>query len=198
MAIKIYILSFLIIYFLVVFLIPSIRVKRRTGINPYVFKNTETAHDFLGKVSAPISSLIFFVAIVNLFFPEGMEYFANFKWLEIKYLKYIGLILIHLALIWIVVAQIQMSNSWRVGIDHSAKTELKTNGLFSVSRNPVFLGMLVSLFGIFLILPNAITLLVFVVSTLLFQVQVRLEEDYLKDIHKEKYHKYCKKVNRWF
>ena len=198
MAIKIYILSFLIIYFLVVFLIPSIRVKRRTGINPYVFKNTETAHDFLGKVSAPISSLIFFVAIVNLFFPEGMEYFASFKWLEINYLKYVGFFLIHSALTWIVVAQIQMSNSWRVGIDHSAKTELKTNGLFSVSRNPVFLGMLVSLFGIFLILPNAITLLVFVVSTLLFQVQIRLEEDYLKDIHKEKYHKYCKKVNRWF
>ena len=198
MAIKIYILSFLIIYFLVVFLIPSIRVKRRTGINPYVFKNTETAHDFLGKVSAPISSLIFFVAIVNLFFPEGMEYFASFKWLEINYLKYVGFFLIHSALTWIVVAQIQMSNSWRVGIDHSAKTELKTNGLFSVSRNPVFLGMLVSLFGIFLILPNAITLLVFVVSTLLFQVQVRLEEDYLKNIHEEKYTEYCKKVSRWF
>ena len=198
MAIKIYILSFLIIYFLVVFLIPSIRVKRRTGINPYVFKNTETAHDFLGKVSAPISSLIFFVAIVNLFFPEGMKYFASFKWLEINYLKYVGFFLIHSALTWIVVAQIQMSNSWRVGIDHSAKTELKTNGLFSVSRNPVFLGMLVSLFGIFLILPNAITLLVFVVSTLLFQVQVRLEEDYLKNIHEEKYTEYCKKVSRWF
>ncbi len=40
MAIKIYILSFLIIYFLVVFLLPSTRVKRRTGINPYVKKNT--------------------------------------------------------------------------------------------------------------------------------------------------------------
>lgn len=90
-----------------------------------------------------------------------------------------------------------MSNSWRVGIDHSAKTELKTNGLFSISRNPVFLGMLVTLAGTFFILPNAITLLVATVSVLLFQVQVRLEEEYLLKIHADTYIAYCKKTRRW-
>jgi protein-S-isoprenylcysteine O-methyltransferase Ste14 len=80
----------------------------------------------------------------------------------------------------------------------SAKTKLKTNGLFSVSRNPVFLGILLTLAGIFLILPNAITLLVVVSSTLLFQVQARLEEEYLSKTHSEEYGKYCRKVSRWF
>lgn len=197
MITKIYIVAFLVLYFLVVFIIPSVRVKRRTGINPYVFKNTESAHDFLGKVSAPITSLIFIVALVNLFYPEGMQYFAPFFWLEISIIKFIGFILIHIALLWIIIAQIQMSDSWRVGIDHSAKTELKTNGLFSISRNPVFLGMLVTLAGIFFILPNAITLLVAIVSVMLFQVQVRLEEDYLSKIHGNTYITYCKKVRRW-
>jgi len=136
--------------------------------------------------------------LVNLFYPEGLQYFAPFHWLAIEALQYLGFAIIHLALFWIVVAQVQMSNSWRVGIDHSARTELKTNGLFSVSRNPVFLGMLITLAGIFLILPNAITLLVFVVSTLLFQVQVRLEEEYLKNNHGESYVNYCKGTGRWF
>ena len=197
MITKIYIVAFLILYFLIVFIIPSVRVKRRTGINPYVFKNTESAHDFLGKVSAPITSLIFIVALVNLFYPKGLQYFAPFTWLEISILKYAGFAFIHLALLWIIVAQVQMSNSWRVGIDHSAKTELKINGLFSVSRNPVFLGMLVTLAGVFLVFPNAITLLVFVSSTLLFQVQVRLEEEYLKSVHTNIYMHYCTKVCRW-
>ena len=197
MIANIYIVAFLILYFLIVFITPSIRVKRKTGINPYVFKNTDSAHDFLGKVSAPITSLIFIVALVNLFYPEGLQYFAPFTWLEISILKYTGFAFIHLALLWIIVAQVQMSNSWRVGIDHSAKTELKTNGLFSVSRNPVFLGMLVTLAGIFFILPNAITLLVATVSVMLFQVQVRLEEEYLSNIHADKYITYCKKVRRW-
>jgi len=162
-----------------------------------VFKNTDSAHDFLGKVSAPITSLIFIVALVNLVHPAGLQYFAAFAWLEISILKYTGFALIHLALLWIIVAQVQMSNSWRVGIDHSAKTELKTDGLFSVSRNPVFLGMLLTLAGVFLIIPNAITLLVFVVSTLLFQVQVRLEEEYLRNTHGENYLQYCQKTGRW-
>jgi protein-S-isoprenylcysteine O-methyltransferase Ste14 len=91
-----------------------------------------------------------------------------------------------------------MSNSWRVGIDHSAKTELKTNGLFSVSRNPVFLGMLSTLAGIFLIFPNAITMLTLVSSILLFQVQARLEEEYLKNTHGETYLNYCQNTDRWF
>ena len=195
---NIYIISFLVLYFLIVFVIPSVRVKRKTGINPYVFKNTDSAHDFLGKVSAPITSLIFIVALVNLVYPEGLQYFAPFAWLEISIIKYTGFSIVHLALLWIIVAQIQMSNSWRVGIDHSAKTELKTNGLFSVSRNPVFLGMLITLAGVFLILPNAITLLVFVSSTLLFQLQARLEEEYLSKTHSENYLNYCKKTGRWF
>ena len=138
------------------------------------------------------------VALANLIYPKGLQYFAPFVWLEISVLKYTGLAIIHLALSWNIVALVQMSNSWRVGIDHSAKTELKTNGLFSVSRNPVFLGMLITLAGVFLIFPNAITLLVFVASTLLFQVQVRLEEEYLKGVHGEPYIKYCLKVGRWF
>lgn len=198
MMTSIYILSFLSIYFVVVFVVPSVRVKRKTGINPYVFKNTDSAHDFLGKVSAPITSLIFIVALVNLFYPAGLQYFAPFLWLEISIIKYIGFIFTHFAFLWIIIAQIQMSDSWRVGIDNSARTELKTKGVFSVSRNPVFLGMLTTLLGIFLILPNAATFVVFVSSTLLFQVQVRLEEEYLFKIHSNAYIDYCKKTRRWF
>jgi protein-S-isoprenylcysteine O-methyltransferase Ste14 len=197
MATKIYLLAFLTIWFLTVFVIPSIRVKRKTGINPYVFKNSDSAHDYLGKVSPPITFLVFAVAVINLVVPPALQYLAPFQWLQTSWLQIAGFVIIHLALLWIVSAQLQMSNSWRVGIDHSAKTELKTNGIFSVSRNPVFLGMIVTLFGVLCILPNAITLLTVVVSTLLFQVQVRLEEEYLLKTHGDTYLQYCKKTKRW-
>jgi protein-S-isoprenylcysteine O-methyltransferase Ste14 len=194
---KIYIVAFLLLYFLIVFIIPSLRVKRKTGINPYVFKNTDSAQDYLGKVSKPITAILFILALVNLIYPAVLPYLGSFSWLEVSISKIAGFILIHLALLWIVIAQIQMSNSWRVGIDHSAKTELKTNGVFSVSRNPVFLGMLVTLTGFFLIIPNAFTLVAFVTSLLLFQVQVRLEEEYLYKTHKDEYIEYTRKVRRW-
>lgn len=193
---EIYILSFLVVYFLIVFIIPTVRVKRKTGINAYVFNNTDSLQDYIRKVLTLINFLVFFIVLVNLF-PHVYQYLIPVKWLETPILKYIGFILIHLALLWIVIAQVQMSNSWRVGIDLSTKTELKTKGLFSVSRNPVFLGMLITLAGIFLILPNAISLLVLVASNWIFQIQIRLEEEYLAKRHGKVYVEYCKKVGRW-
>lgn len=194
---KIYILIFLILFFLFVFVIPSLRVRLKTGINPYVFKRTDNASDFLGKISTPITSLVFLVAIINLFFPEWLIYFAPFFWLINDEIKIAGLIIAHAALIWIIIAQIQMSSSWRVGIDYDSKTELKTTGLFSVSRNPVFLGIIVTLFGFFVVIPNAITLLVAVTSSILMQIQVRLEETFLVNVHGIAYSDYYKNVRRW-
>ncbi len=194
---KIYIAAFLVVYFFVVFIFPTVRVKRKTGINAYVFSNTDSLQDYIRKVLTLINFLVFFMVLVNLF-PHIYQYLIPVKWLEISIIKYIGFVLIHLALIWIVIAQVQMSNSWRIGIDLSTKTELKTKGLFSVSRNPVFLGMLITLAGIFLILPNAISLLVFVASTWIFQIQIRLEEEYLAKRHGKAYEGYCEKVGRWF
>ncbi len=193
---KIYVFVFLLLYFIIVFIFPTVRVKRKTGINAYVFNNTDLLQDYIRKVLTLINFLVFFIVLVNLF-PQVYQYFIPVKWLEISILKYIGYIIIHLALLLIVMAQIQMSNSWRVGIDPSKKTELKTKGLFSVSRNPVFLGMIITLTGLFLILPNAITLLVLVSSIWIFQIQIRLEEEYLLKMHGDVYHTYCNSVRRW-
>ena len=194
---NIYIVAFLFLYFIFVFIYPTVRVKRKTGIIAYVFSNTDSIQDYIRKVLTLINFLVFLIALVSLF-PLIYQYLIPVKWLEISIVKYTGFVLIHIALLWIVIAQVQMGNSWRVGIDLSTKTELKTKGLFSISRNPVFLGMLITLIGIFLILPNAISLLVLVTTTLIFQVQVRLEEEYLTKKHGKSYLEYCKRVGRWF
>lgn len=115
---KIYVFVFLLLYFIIVFIFPTVRVKRKTGINAYVFNNTDSLQDYIRKVLTLINFLVFFIVLVNLF-PPVYQYFIPVKWLEISILKYMGFIIMHLALIWIVVAQVQMSNSWRVGIDRS-------------------------------------------------------------------------------
>ena len=99
----------------------------------------------------------------------------------------IALILIHLSLLWISVAQYQMSNSWRVGIDENNKTELITKGLFSYSRNPIFLGMIISVAGIFFILPNTLTFFLMLTTYIVIQIQIRLEEEFLEKQHGEQY-----------
>ena len=95
------------------------------------------------------------------------------------------------------IAQNHMKKSWRIGIDEDVKTELVQNGLFKISRNPIFLGMRTMLLGLFLIIPNAVTLVVLIAGELLAQIQVRLEEEFLTRTHGESYRAYQKQVRRW-
>ena len=46
-----------------------------------------------------------------------------------------------LSLVIMLVAQAQMGLSWRIGIDEKNRTGLVTQGLFALSRNPIFLSL---------------------------------------------------------
>ena len=52
----------------------------------------------------------------------------------------------------------------------------------------------------FLEVPNAVTLAILTAGEIVIQVkvQVRLEEQYLLDIHGASYQNYCSRVPRWF
>jgi protein-S-isoprenylcysteine O-methyltransferase Ste14 len=104
---------------------------------------------------------------------------------------------LHISIIWIMTAQYQMANSWRIGIDSEQQTELITSGLFAHSRNPIFLGILIANFGLFLVIPNAVTLLIGGLSFFAIQVQVRLEEVHLMQVNGREYGDYVSRVGRW-
>jgi protein-S-isoprenylcysteine O-methyltransferase Ste14 len=192
-----YLIGYFIVYYVLVFVWVSFRVKKRTGVNPYLFKKTDKPQDFLAVTSKFVTLLLIVVLLVNAFLPAYYNYLLPVWYIENLVIQSIGMTLIHLALVWILIAQVQMDKSWRIGFDTQQQTELKTTGLFKISRNPVFLGMSASLFGIFLVIPNAFTLLVFVLGFVSFQVQIRLEEEYLLKTHGDNYLQYCQKTKRW-
>jgi protein-S-isoprenylcysteine O-methyltransferase Ste14 len=127
---------------------------------------------------------------------HAYQFLHPFGLLQINGLRYAGLLLIHASLVWIVIAQYNMKQSWRIGIDNENKTALITTGLFRVSRNPVFLGMMVSTVGIFLIIPDAITFFVATTTYIILQIQIRLEEEFLYKKHGAGYQDYTLKVRR--
>src|SRR5918912_840600 len=64
------------------------------------------------------------------------EYLTPITWLERRWLRAAGTILLLVSLAWTVVAQAQMGESWRVGIDEEHRTPLRREGVFGLSRNP--------------------------------------------------------------
>ena len=101
------------------------------------------------------------------------------------------------SLLIITIAQANMGRAWRIGIDHTSTPILAREGLFRWSRNPIFLGLRLNLLGLFLILPNAATLVIWLVGETLMQVQVRLEEEHLARTFRDTYADYQRTVRRW-
>ncbi len=194
---RIYLFIFLLVYFFFVFFLRSYLLWKRTSINPLTFSRSDDAHGYNGKVFTFISILEFVVVIIYAFKNEWYQYLLPFWYLEHDYLKYIGWGLLALSLVLVWVAQSQMANSWRIGIDENNKTELVTNGFFSISRNPIFLGVMIANVGLLLIIPNAFTLLIVSLSMVSINTQIRLEEEFLKRSHGEEYEEYLGKVRRW-
>ena len=153
-------------------------IWRRTKKNPYVLGNTDNAHDFIGRMFRLI--ILGVAAVVTLFsvWSEGYQYLLPIVWLEKPFLKLAGIGFLLISLIWILIAQSQMGNSWRIGIDKESRTKLVSGGIFQISRNPIFLGMRLSLIGFFLALPNAAMFTILVLGDVLMQIQVRLKKSF--------------------
>jgi len=188
---------YLIIYFLLVFVIRSVRLWKKTGVNPLTFNKTDDAHGFNGKVFTAISFIELIVVGIYTFMNDWYEYLLPFWYLENPLLQKIGWGFLILSLVFVWIAQTQMANSWRIGIDENNKTKLVTNGLFSKSRNPIFLGIMLANIGLFLVIPNSFTLLIISLSTISINTQIRLEEEFLRNEFGQEYIDYSKRVRRW-
>ena len=112
-------------------------------------------------------------------------------------IQFAGAVVIFAGLLVFCLALISFKSSWRVGIDTVAPGDLITTGIFSVSRNPIFLSMDLYFLGTFLIYSNLFFLLCFVCIALGFQFQIHQEETFLIERYGDSYRSYMTQVNRY-
>ena len=198
MPLKYFLPLYLFAYFCAAFFWRTYIVWKRTGVNPVVFKASDDARDYIGRIFKFLFGLVTAVVLAYSFLPEIYRYALPVSWLEHSWLRWMGVSLLLLSFGWTVLAQAQMGESWRIGIDQKLRTNLVQSGAFSLSRNPIFLGIMVTLLGLFLVIPNALTLVALVMGVVLIQIQVRLEEEFLANSHGDEYTEYRRRVRRWF
>jgi protein-S-isoprenylcysteine O-methyltransferase Ste14 len=166
--------SYFIVNFGIAFVAKSVIVAKRIVKNPLVLPKDDSAYGLIGLYFKLTMIFMFVYVLLFAILPTLYENFLPILQHETLTIKYVGLGLLAFALIWTIIAQGHMKNSWRIGIDTETKIELITAGLYQISRNPIFFGMIISLVGLFLTTPNALTGLFLILGYVLIQILIRI------------------------
>lgn len=113
-------------------------------------------------------------------------------------LRVIGCVITTVGVLIFIISVVQMKDNWRAGVQREDKTNLVTTGIYSISRNPAFVGFDLMYIGILFTFFN--WYLCFATSLVLvfFHLQiVNVEEDFLVETFGEEYIQYKKKVCRY-
>src|SRR5688572_9818845 len=105
MPLRYFLPLYLVAYFFAAFFSRSYAVWRKTGVNPVVFKGSDVAHDFIGRIFKLLFALIVTVVLVYSVWPSVYRYVVPIAWLEHTWLKWVGVALLLLSLVWTVLAQ---------------------------------------------------------------------------------------------
>ena len=87
--------------------------------------------------------------------------------------------------------------SWRIGIDHDRPGQLVTQGVFGVTRNPIFLFMDLYFIGTWLIQRDLFFLLFAIVAVAGIHYQILQEEKFLLSHYGDIYRRYLLRVPRY-
>lgn len=110
----------------------------------------------------------------------------------------VGLVVAVGGIVGVMLAQGGMGASWRIGVDNTERTELVTDGVFAVVRNPIFTAMVVTQVGFVVLAPTWLSLLALACLVVAVQLQVRLlEEPHLVAVHGAAYLDYAARTGRF-
>ena len=138
----------------------------------------------VAAVAAPVLQLVGVVAPLSI--------------LHAPWIQLLGIAVAVIGIAATVYAQVDMGDSWRIGVDPSETTTLVRSGVFGWVRNPIFTAMLTFGLGIALVTPNVVAIVGFVLLVATIELQVRVvEEPYLLTVHGDAYRDYVANVGRF-
>jgi protein-S-isoprenylcysteine O-methyltransferase Ste14 len=155
--------------------------------------------DLIGK--ATINPLFFYSGKMSGYFTWIVMLLSFFKInliapISSAYPNYISIAFLSIGLIFIILSLINLGGSTRLGLPKE-HTVFKTNGLYKISRNPMYLGfnlltissMIYSL-NIFIIIPG-------IYSIIVYHLIILSEEKFLENRFGFEYANYKKKIRRY-
>lgn len=149
------------------------------------------------KIFGVFRVLIWMICVWRLFVPSLDNWLGLFPVMHLPWLIVMGNLLLTLGFAWAILSHFSLGHAWTSGVDENGQKPLVTQGVYSLSRNPIYLGVLTAQFGFMLALPSVFSVICFIVGVTTIVRQTQVEESHLFEKYTEHYTNYCQVVRRW-
>jgi len=177
----------------------AIYLRVTTGINPIVVFRSEGA--FRVVEAFALLALIGWVAEVVLHATHSrFDFFrerVGIALLQSPTIKILGEAIAISGVVIFVLAFFSFGDSWRIGIDKKTAGRLVTGGIFSISRNPIYVAFDLIFIAVFLMNGTWFFLIFALLGILAIHGQTLREETFLGQRYGEDYERYRKQTPRY-
>ncbi|MBY0566038.1 MAG: isoprenylcysteine carboxylmethyltransferase family protein [Hyphomonadaceae bacterium] len=173
-------------------------VERKHGVKAFSFGRHAAIQGVAERNWKLATALALASALAAWLTPDWEAALGRPAWADVAALKWVSALVFAGSVLIIATAQLQMGASWRIGVPAEGPGALVAHGLFGWSRNPIFVGMIGAMFALFLWSPHLLTAAGLAATWTLALVQVRIEEEAMREKHGDAYERYAAEVGRWF
>jgi protein-S-isoprenylcysteine O-methyltransferase Ste14 len=169
------------------------RYRRKYGRSPVrLFRSGRTAQNITEAQVIGLGALLFWQALaepLRLYAPLGGRLFGA--------LPATGMLVFILGVSLTAAGITSMGGAWQIGFDQQVRPAgLITTGPFRLSRNPIYLGMVVALIGWMLLIPTILSLIIVVGAAVGVRRQAIEEERYLSRTYGPEFSAWARQVGR--
>lgn len=188
MIIKIVTISLMAVFYICYF--AKLISQKKQGIKTdQLGKGKEGFVKFIEVALKIITYLLPVIQIISIVFYSGTSHIV---------LQFTGVVITMFGVLAFIVSVTQMKENWRAGVQKEEKTNLVTTGIYSISRNPAFLGFDLMYIGILFSFFNWFLCFATGFAVVFFHLQiVNVEEDFLIEAFGNEYLQYKSKVCRY-
>jgi protein-S-isoprenylcysteine O-methyltransferase Ste14 len=172
--------SMVLVLFVVRILSRGISIVARPPINPLAF--------IAAKMCA-FSSCFFIPA--GIIWPELKWYYCP-EWLGI-----LALVPFFSGIVIAAIAMKKLGDDLIFGLPEGSISSLKTDGIFGISRNPLYLGFILVIMSSCLITPNPVNFAAAIIAIAFHHWIIVREESYLVSLFNNRYRDYMKSTGRY-
>ncbi len=186
--------------FVLIILVKTLYLRLKRNINPIAIGRGKKGLVLAVEVLAFVALVAWMFEILLYWFHSEFRIFPwplNIQLIDFATPKIIGVVLTSLGCVLFVLAYVSFGDSWRMGFDVKNPGALVTTGVFSISRNPIYLFLDLWFMGTFLV-NGTLGFLVFAILALVIQHwQILQEEAFLTNLYGQTYKDYLSRTGRY-